>query len=82
MELGKTIRISFPQTKQNKTKQNKTKQNKTKQNKKTKKKTKKNDFLLVKICEIVPEGLLIFFPSYQTLDSCLKIWQNVLPLSF
>jgi len=31
---------------------------------------------LVELCEIVPDGLVVFFPSYGYLDSVLNVWKK------
>ncbi len=31
---------------------------------------------LVNFCRLVPDGLLVFFPSYTTLDVCVNAWQE------
>lgn len=32
--------------------------------------------MLVNISRIVPDGLLVFFPSYTVLDACLRHWKS------
>jgi regulator of telomere elongation helicase 1 len=31
---------------------------------------------IVNFSRVVPEGLLIFFPSYYLMDSCITFWKN------
>ena len=31
---------------------------------------------ILKVAQCVPEGLLVFFPSYQVMDGCIKNWQQ------
>jgi regulator of telomere elongation helicase 1 len=31
--------------------------------------------LIVKVCSVVPKGVLVFFPSYSVMDLCSKAWQ-------
>jgi len=28
------------------------------------------------VCSIVPKGVLVFFPSYTVMDSCIKFWES------
>ena len=30
--------------------------------------------LIVKVCSVVPKGVLVFFPSYTVMDLCHKAW--------
>lgn len=32
--------------------------------------------VVVRICSVVPKGVLIFFPSYSTLGLCTKAWKE------
>lgn len=34
---------------------------------------------IVNFCRVVPDGVLVFFPSYQVMDSCLNYWQICRP---
>jgi len=31
---------------------------------------------ILKICSVVPGGVLVFFPSYASMDSCVKPWRE------
>jgi regulator of telomere elongation helicase 1 len=31
---------------------------------------------LANFCRVIPDGLLVFFPSYQVMDACIAYWQN------
>jgi regulator of telomere elongation helicase 1 len=31
---------------------------------------------LSNICRIIPDGVLVFFPSYKLLEDCLKTWRE------
>jgi Rad3-related DNA helicase len=31
---------------------------------------------IVNFCRVVPDGLLVFFPSYTMLESCTKVWNQ------
>lgn len=31
---------------------------------------------VLRLAQCVPEGLLVFFPSYQVMEGCLKVWQQ------
>lgn len=35
-------------------------------------------FYEVNLCRIVPEGLLVFFPSYGVMDDCIRHWQSAI----
>jgi regulator of telomere elongation helicase 1 len=28
------------------------------------------------VCSVVPKGVLVFFPSYTVMDSCVKFWEH------
>jgi regulator of telomere elongation helicase 1 len=32
---------------------------------------------LIAISEVVPDGMLVFFPSYRAMDSCVTFWKSV-----
>jgi len=32
--------------------------------------------LIVKVCSIVPKGVLVFFPSYSVMDICSNAWHS------
>ena len=34
---------------------------------------------IVNFCRVIPDGILVFFPSYQVMDSCLSYWQSCRP---
>ena len=36
-------------------------------------------FALANFARIVPDGLLVFFPSYVVLQSCIECWKSTLP---
>lgn len=33
---------------------------------------------VVNFCHVVPDGMLVFFPSYVTMETCTKHWQVVM----
>ncbi len=36
-------------------------------------------YALVNIARLVPDGLLVFFPSYTVLTSCIEFWKQPVP---
>lgn len=36
-------------------------------------------YALVNIARLVPDGLLVFFPSYSVLTSCIEFWKQGIP---
>ena len=34
---------------------------------------------IVNFCRVIPDGILVFFPSYQVMDSCINYWQICRP---
>ena len=36
-------------------------------------------YALVNIARLLPDGLLVFFPSYSVLTSCIEFWKQGIP---